>query len=66
MRRIASLCAYLPLALAVAAARAVGRPRFPLAALAGERADSAGRLDALDSGDPAGTVRAVFSGRPAN
>jgi tetratricopeptide (TPR) repeat protein/transcriptional regulator with XRE-family HTH domain len=59
--RIASLCAHLPLALAVAAARAAARPGFPLAALADELADSAGRLDALDGGDPGSSVRAVFS-----
>jgi tetratricopeptide (TPR) repeat protein/DNA-binding XRE family transcriptional regulator len=59
--RIAKLCAYLPLALAVAAARAATRPRFPLAAFASELADSAGQLDALDAGDPAASVRAVFS-----
>jgi tetratricopeptide (TPR) repeat protein len=55
------LCAHLPLALAVAAARAAARPGFPLAALADELADSAGRLDALDGGDPGSSVRAVFS-----
>jgi tetratricopeptide (TPR) repeat protein/transcriptional regulator with XRE-family HTH domain len=59
--RIASLCGCLPLALAVAAARAAARPGLPLAALAGELADSAGRLDALDAGDPGSSVRAVFS-----
>jgi tetratricopeptide (TPR) repeat protein/transcriptional regulator with XRE-family HTH domain len=59
--QIARLCAYLPLALAVAAARAAARPGFPLAALAAELADSAGRLDALDAGDPGSSVRAVFS-----
>ncbi len=59
--RIAALCAYLPLALAVAAARAATRPRFPLAALAAELADSAGVLDVLDAGDPASSVRAVIS-----
>jgi tetratricopeptide (TPR) repeat protein/transcriptional regulator with XRE-family HTH domain len=59
--RIADLCACLPLALAVAAARAATRPRFPLAALAAELADSADRLDALDAGDPATSVRLVFS-----
>jgi tetratricopeptide (TPR) repeat protein/transcriptional regulator with XRE-family HTH domain len=59
--RIAGLCACLPLALAVAAARAAASPGFPLAALAAELADSAGRLDALDAGDPAVSVRAVFS-----
>jgi DNA-binding SARP family transcriptional activator len=58
--RIAGLCACLPLALAVAAARAAARPGFPLAALAGELAESAGGLDALDGGDPATSVRAVF------
>jgi DNA-binding SARP family transcriptional activator/tetratricopeptide (TPR) repeat protein len=59
--QIAGLCACLPLALAVAAARAAARPRFPLAALADELAESAGRLDALEAGDPATSVRAVFS-----
>jgi DNA-binding SARP family transcriptional activator/tetratricopeptide (TPR) repeat protein len=59
--RIAGLCACLPLALAIAAARAAARPRFALAALADELAESAGRLDALDGGDPATSVRAVFS-----
>ena len=58
---IATLCADLPLALAVTAARATARPGFPLAALAGELRDAAGRLDALDAGDPAASVRAVFS-----
>jgi tetratricopeptide (TPR) repeat protein/transcriptional regulator with XRE-family HTH domain len=58
---IADLCACLPLALAVAAARAAARPGFPLAALAAELAGSVGRLDALDAGDPAASVRTVFS-----
>jgi tetratricopeptide (TPR) repeat protein/DNA-binding XRE family transcriptional regulator len=60
-RRIASLCAHLPLALAIAAARAAARPGFALAALADELGDAAGRLDALDVGDPGSSVRAVFS-----
>jgi tetratricopeptide (TPR) repeat protein/transcriptional regulator with XRE-family HTH domain len=59
--QIASLCARLPLALAVAAARAHTRPRFSLAVLAAELSDIASRLDALDAGDPAIGVRAVFS-----
>jgi tetratricopeptide (TPR) repeat protein/transcriptional regulator with XRE-family HTH domain len=59
--RIADLCACLPLAGAVAAAGAAARPGFSLGALADELADSAGRLDALDAGDPASSVRAVFS-----
>ena len=58
---IASLCAHLPLALAVAAACAVARPGFPLATLATELRDVPGRLEALDAGDPAFSVRAVFS-----
>jgi tetratricopeptide (TPR) repeat protein/transcriptional regulator with XRE-family HTH domain len=61
VHRIASWCACLPLALAIAAARAAARPRFPLTALAGELATSARRLDALDTGDPDSSVRAVFS-----
>jgi DNA-binding SARP family transcriptional activator len=58
---IARLCAGLPLALAVAAARAAARPNFPLTALAAEFRDSAGLLDALDAGDPAASVGAVLS-----
>ena len=58
---IADLCARLPLALAVAAARAAARPRLPLSALAAELRDAQRRLDALDIGDPAVSVRAVFS-----
>jgi hypothetical protein len=59
--QITSLCARLPLALAVAAARAHARPRCSLAALAAELCDNASRFDALDAGDPAVSVRAVFS-----
>jgi tetratricopeptide (TPR) repeat protein len=58
---IAGLCAHLPLALAVTAARAAVRPRFLLAQLAAELRGVPGRLDALDAGDPAVSVRAVFS-----
>jgi DNA-binding SARP family transcriptional activator len=61
--RIADLCACLPLALAVAAARAQERPRLELADLADELKDATGgRLDALDAGgDQAASVRAVLS-----
>jgi DNA-binding SARP family transcriptional activator/tetratricopeptide (TPR) repeat protein len=61
------LCARLPLALAIVAARAVTRPGFPLTALAGElsgdqiRPDARTRLDALDGGDAYTQIRAVFS-----
>jgi tetratricopeptide (TPR) repeat protein/transcriptional regulator with XRE-family HTH domain len=58
---ITGLCACLPLALAVAAARVAAWPSFPLSALAAELRDSASRLDALDHGDPSASVRAVFS-----
>jgi len=58
---IARLCAHLPLALAVTAARAATRPRFLLAQLAAELRSVPGRLDALDTGDPTVSVRTVFS-----
>jgi tetratricopeptide (TPR) repeat protein len=58
---IVGLCAYLPLALSVAAARAAARPGFPLTVLAAEVRDTPARLDALDAGDPAASVQAVFS-----
>jgi DNA-binding SARP family transcriptional activator len=61
LSEIAALCGCLPLALAVAAARLATRPRLSLASLAAELRDSPGLLDALDSGDPATSVRAVFS-----
>ncbi|HEY4021450.1 MAG TPA: BTAD domain-containing putative transcriptional regulator [Pseudonocardiaceae bacterium] len=53
-------CGGLPLALAIVAARAAIRPRFPLAAIAEElRAD--GGLDAFADVDPATDTRSVFS-----
>jgi len=55
------LCARLPLALAVTAARAAAHPGFPLAALAAELRDEQGRLSVLDAGDAATSVRAAFS-----
>lgn len=59
--KIVGLCSCLPLALAITAARAVANPQLPLAALAAELADMRGRLDVLDAGDPAVSVRAAFS-----
>jgi DNA-binding SARP family transcriptional activator/tetratricopeptide (TPR) repeat protein len=58
---IATMCARLPLALAVAAAQAAARPGIPLSALASELRDAAGRLDVLEAGDPGASVAAVFS-----
>jgi DNA-binding SARP family transcriptional activator len=58
---IARLCAYLPLALAIVAARATASPALPLPALAAELRAGRGRLDALETGDSAVSVRSVFS-----
>jgi len=58
---VTSLCARLPLALAIAAARAITRPTLPLAALADELHGFRDRLDGLDVGDEATSIKAVFS-----
>jgi DNA-binding SARP family transcriptional activator len=58
---LARLCAGLPLALSIAATRATARPDFALSALAAELRDEKGRLDALEVGDAAGSLREVFS-----
>jgi DNA-binding SARP family transcriptional activator/tetratricopeptide (TPR) repeat protein/transcriptional regulator with XRE-family HTH domain len=55
------LCAHLPLALAIAAARAAVRPASPLAAVAAGLRDTRARLDALDDTDPSARIRSVFS-----
>jgi tetratricopeptide (TPR) repeat protein len=55
------LCARLPLALGIVAARAAASPGIPLAALGAELAGTAERLDVLDAGTPASGVRAAFS-----
>jgi len=55
------LCAGLPLALVIAAARVAARPQLRLATLTTELADTRSRLDALDTGDTLASVRAVFS-----
>jgi DNA-binding SARP family transcriptional activator/tetratricopeptide (TPR) repeat protein len=54
-------CARLPLALAVAAARAATRPSFPLHNVAAELRDTRRRLDLLADTDPLTDVRQVFS-----
>ena len=58
---IINSCARLPLALGIAIGRAAGRAKRPLTELAAELRDARGRLDALQAGDAATNVRAVFS-----
>ncbi len=59
--RLIDLCARLPLALAITAARAAANPTVPLASLADQMSSEHDRLDAFDIGDAATSVRAVFS-----
>jgi DNA-binding SARP family transcriptional activator len=59
--QITELCGRLPLALAIASARAAARPALPMAELAAELRDARDRLDALDAGEPASSARAVLS-----
>ncbi|WP_308167963.1 AfsR/SARP family transcriptional regulator [Catellatospora tritici] len=54
-------CGRLPLALAVAAARAVSLPPTPLAQLAADLAQAPGSLDGFGSDDPQTGLRAGFS-----
>lgn len=54
-------CARLPLALVIAAARAVTEPALSLAVMADQLRQVRERLDALDRDDPATDLRAVFS-----
>ncbi len=56
-----SLCGRLPLALAIAAARAASRPALPLASIARGRGGVRHRLDGLAGGSDAADIRAVFS-----
>ncbi|MGY0058294.1 AfsR/SARP family transcriptional regulator [Streptomyces sp. LZ34] len=58
---VITVCAGLPLALAIVAARAATHPGFSLEALACELHDARGSLDAFDGGDATTDVRAVFS-----
>ncbi|KAK1182236.1 BTAD domain-containing putative transcriptional regulator [Streptomyces sp. NBS 14/10] len=58
---VIKVCAGLPLALAIVAARAATHPGFSLEALARELHDARGSLDAFDGGDATTDVRAVFS-----
>ncbi|MFK4270272.1 AfsR/SARP family transcriptional regulator [Streptomyces milbemycinicus] len=54
-------CGGLPLAVSILSARAVAHPDLPLSALAEEVEEAATRLDALDTGDVAADLRAVFA-----
>ncbi len=56
-----AMCAGLPLALGITAARAGQHPTFPLATLAKDLRDMATRLDVLDTGDLHVNLRAVLS-----
>jgi DNA-binding SARP family transcriptional activator len=58
---IIALCARLPLALMLVAARAATHPGFRLGALAAELREVGGSLDAFGGEDQATNVRAVFS-----
>lgn len=59
--QIITQCDRLPLALSIVAARATNHPDFPLTALAEELCDAERRLQALDPGEEATSVKAVFS-----
>jgi tetratricopeptide (TPR) repeat protein len=55
------LCARLPLALSIAAARTHSQPWLSLAALTADLRDARSRLDALDAGHATANVRTVLS-----
>jgi len=58
---VLSVCAGLPLALSIIAARAAAHPGFALSVLAGELQHESTRLDALDAGELTANLRAIFS-----
>ncbi|MFE0522061.1 BTAD domain-containing putative transcriptional regulator [Streptomyces sp. NPDC058954] len=60
-RAIVALCAGLPLALSIVAARAALNPGFRLAGIAEELRQDHGSLDAFAGGDAGTDARAVFS-----
>lgn len=65
LAELARLCAYLPLALRIAAERAAARPRMPLRELIADLRDESGLWDALSAEDAPGpaeaeAVRTVF------
>jgi DNA-binding SARP family transcriptional activator len=58
---LVALCAGLPVALVIVAARAIAQQHLPLRGLAAELRAAKNRLDALTTGDTATDVRSVFS-----
>jgi tetratricopeptide (TPR) repeat protein len=61
VREIIAMCARLPLALSIVAARAATHPTFPMAAMAAELREARGSLEAFTDGDLGTDLRAVFS-----
>ncbi|HEY7143553.1 MAG TPA: BTAD domain-containing putative transcriptional regulator [Streptosporangiaceae bacterium] len=61
LAELIALCAGLPAALVIVAARAIAQQHLPLSMLAAELRDARSRLDALTTGDSATDVRSVFS-----
>ncbi|WP_203845860.1 AfsR/SARP family transcriptional regulator [Dactylosporangium siamense] len=61
VEEIITLCAGLPLALAIVAARAATNPAFPLVATAKELREAHGSLEAFSGADAGINVRATFS-----
>ncbi|MET8159275.1 tetratricopeptide repeat protein [Sphaerisporangium sp. NPDC005289] len=61
VEEIITLCARLPLALSVVAARAAAHPQFSLAALARELRHTRGGLQGFEGGEVSVDVRVVFS-----
>jgi DNA-binding SARP family transcriptional activator len=59
--RLVDLCARMPLALAIAAARAAAQAQPDLGGLAAQMAVESRHMDALDSGEAATSVQGVFS-----
>jgi tetratricopeptide (TPR) repeat protein len=59
------MCGGLPLALAIVSARAATRPSVPLAMIAADLAREQHLLDALDTGDPVTSIRAIIAGSVA-
>jgi DNA-binding SARP family transcriptional activator/tetratricopeptide (TPR) repeat protein len=61
LAELTALCAGLPVALVIVAARAIAQQHLPLGVLAAELRGAKNRLDGLTTGDSATDVRSVFS-----